>query len=270
MTEPERTARSAVPLTRTSNRVPGSTSAVAAVALLAVALMVPSPSSVPAAQRTGSSPPTAIATPRQPSRASQPAALPPTVTMDWSRPVYYVPTNRRVVFITVDDGIDRRNRWLSLISASRTPVVMFPTGEMMTPAPRYWKLAAALGIRVENHTVSHPDMRWLSLYDQRWQICHQSITVRAIAGRRATLFRAPYGAWSSTTMWAARSCGLKYVVQWDTVVDHGSISYARGGLQPGSIVLLHLRPDFEQDLQVTLAAARQAGLTPALLTDYLR
>jgi hypothetical protein len=107
----------------------------------------------------------------------------------------------------------------------------------------------------------------MSLYDQRWMICHQSISVRAIAGRRATLFRAPYGAWSSTTMWAARSCGLKYVVQWDTVVDHGNISYARGGLQPGSIVLLHLRPDFELDLQVTLAATRQAGLTPALLTD---
>ncbi len=42
------------------------------------------------------------------------------------------------------------------------------------------------------------------------------------------------------------------------------------GCSQGSIVLLHLRPEFEQDLQVTLAAARQAGLTPALLTDYLR
>ena len=251
MTEPEVAAGSAVAGTRTGHRVPISAGIVAAIASLTVALMVPWPTTVLAAQRTEKS-----------------TAVP--VTMDWSRPVYYLPTNRRVVFITVDDGIDRRNRWLSLISSTRTPVVMFPTGEMVTPTPRYWKLAAALGIRVENHTVSHPDLRWLSRYDQRWQICHQSITVRAIAGRRATLFRAPYGAWSSTTMWAARSCGLKYVVQWDTVVDHGNISYARGGLQPGSIVLLHLRPDFELDLQVTLAAARQAGLTPALLTDYLR
>jgi peptidoglycan/xylan/chitin deacetylase (PgdA/CDA1 family) len=202
--------------------------------------------------------------------ASRRAALPPPVPMDWSRPVYYVPTTRRVVFITVDDGIDRRHRWLSLISSTRTPVVMFPTGEMMTPNPRYWKLATALGIPVQNHTVSHPDMRWLSLFDQRWQICQQNITVRAITTRRATLFRAPYGAWSATTMWAARTCGMKHVVQWDTVVDHGTISYARGGLRPGSIVLLHLRPEFEQDLYVTLAAARQAGLTPALLTDYLR
>lgn len=198
------------------------------------------------------------------------SAAPPPVAMDWSRPVYFVPTNRRVIFITVDDGIDRRNKWLSLISTTRTPVVMFPTGEMMTPTPRYWKLARALGIPIENHTVSHPDMRWLSTYDQRWQICTQNITVKAITMRRATLFRAPYGAWTGSTMWAARSCGMKYVVQWDTVVDHGTITYARGGLQPGSIVLLHLRSDFGQDLQVTLAAARQAGLTPALLTDYLR
>jgi hypothetical protein len=92
MTEPEVAAGSAVAGTRTGHRVPISAGIVAAIASLTVALMVPWPTTVLAAQRTEKS--TAVPVPW----TGLAGVLPP--------------TNRRVVFITVTT--DRpRNRWLS-------------------------------------------------------------------------------------------------------------------------------------------------------------
>jgi len=40
-------------------------------------------------------------------------------------------------------------------------------------------------------------------------------------------------------------------------------------LKPGDIVLMHFRPAFVKDFLAALNAIHKAGLTPALLDDYL-
>lgn len=189
---------------------------------------------------------------------------------DGTRPIYFVPTTNRVVFITVDDGIDRQIRWVQLLRSGRWPIVMFPTGEMTDASPAYWRGMLAAGVPLQDHTYSHPDLRWRSTYEQAVQICAGARSIYQATRTKPTIVRPPYGAWNAGTLQAARQCGMRYVVNWDTVVDHGRITYARGSLRPGSIMLLHLTPNFQTDLTVALEAAQRAGLRPAYLTNYLR
>ena len=44
----------------------------------------------------------------------------------------------------------------------------------------------------------------------------------------------------------------------------------RKSLTPGDIVLLHYTPSLRSDLEILLEKMKQAGLTPALLREYLK
>lgn len=238
------------------------TSALLGVSLAAVAVGVPA----------------APTSAQNPTSASTTASKEPVDTRDvtaramWdgTRPIYFVPTSNRVVFITVDDGIDRQIRWVQLLRSGRWPVVMFPSGEMTDASPPYWRGMRAAGVPLQDHTYSHPDLRWRSTYQQAVEICAGARSIYQATRTQPTILRPPYGSWNAATLAAARQCGIRYVVNWDTVVDHGRITYARGSLQPGSIMLLHLTPNFQTDLTVALEAAARAGLRPAYLTNYLR
>lgn len=50
----------------------------------------------------------------------------------------------------------------------------------------------------------------------------------------------------------------------------GGMDYQVGAvLRPGDIVLMHFRPEFEQDLAAFVTAQKAAGLQVVLLEDYL-
>jgi hypothetical protein len=58
---------------------------------------------------------------------------------------------------------------------------------------------------------------------------------------------------------------------WNVQIYGGSISMSdRKSLTPGDIVLLHYTPSLESDLKILLEKIKQAGLTPAILRDYLK
>jgi hypothetical protein len=40
-------------------------------------------------------------------------------------------------------------------------------------------------------------------------------------------------------------------------------------IRPGDIILIHFRPAFAEDVRAALTAMHDAGLTPALLEDYI-
>jgi peptidoglycan/xylan/chitin deacetylase (PgdA/CDA1 family) len=90
-------------------------------------------------------------------------------------------------------------------------------------------------------------------------------------GARPTLFRAPYGNSDEATLQTAGEAGTKYVVNWGSEVIDGQIKFSGPHeFRPGSIVLMHFKPSFEADVNAFVAQARANGLTPALLTDYLK
>jgi peptidoglycan/xylan/chitin deacetylase (PgdA/CDA1 family) len=84
------------------------------------------------------------------------------------------------------------------------------------------------------------------------------------------LFRPPFGDRDNTTLTVAHGCGLKAAFMWKETVDKGKVRYQEGHtVQPGDIILMHFRPAFVKDFLAALRAIHAAGLTPALLEDYI-
>jgi hypothetical protein len=67
-----------------------------------------------------------------------------------------------------------------------------------------------------------------------------------------------------------RDCGLHAALFWKETVNEGIVRFQEGGaVQRGDIILMHFRPHFVDDFIAALTAIKAAGLTPALLEDYL-
>jgi peptidoglycan/xylan/chitin deacetylase (PgdA/CDA1 family) len=119
--------------------------------------------------------------------------------------------------------------------------------------------------------VSHPSLRGLPYAKQKQQICGSADDLGALFGRRPVLFRPPYGEYDKTTLRAAHDCGMKAVLRWKEAANAGHVFYqtAEKKVRPGDIILMHFRPAFVADFLAVLTAIRDAGLTPALLEDYV-
>ncbi|WP_405999082.1 hypothetical protein [Streptomyces sp. NBC_00829] len=126
------------------------------------------------------------------------APKPPAHRLSAAYVVNRVPTDDRVVFLTVDEG------------AARDPQFMRMAGELNLPVSMF-------------RTAGRPELPTLSYEGQRAEICGQ---------RRRWLFHPPHGAYNADTLRAAADCGVRAVV-----VGREFHERARGErLRPGDIV----------------------------------
>ncbi len=193
-----------------------------------------------------------------------PAVAPPASVL------FRVPTTRRVVFLTIDDWNSRTPTELAMIRAARVPMTAFPVAANVAVDVTFFRQISMLGVPLEDHTQTHPVLPALGYAAQKAQICGAADTVKRLTGARPTLFRPPYGAYNDTTRKAAAACGFDHVVCWTATVRNGRLQVVGGRLRPGYIILMHALPTWVEDFTVAVRAARQAGLTMAPLTDYVR
>jgi peptidoglycan/xylan/chitin deacetylase (PgdA/CDA1 family) len=200
----------------------------------------------------------------------QPVPLPTTDTAAfWHR----LPTDQKVAFITIDDGgLARPPEVIDFIWQARIPVTMFLNSPAAAEHTDYFRQIQEAGGVVENHTISHTSLAGSSYDYQKHQICGAADTLEELFGKRATLFRPPFGEYDSTTLRAAHDCGAKAVFHWTETVHEGKVRYQTPEkvVQPGDVLLMHFRPALMDDLLAALKAIHRAGLTPALLEDYVR
>ncbi len=220
----------------------------------------------PPAERTASRPPR----PDRPARTFAPAAR----TLEPSAPlppvISRVPVRSRIVFITVDDGWEKDPSFTRLVRDRHIPLTLFLTNAAVKDDYGYFRGLQRAGALIEDHTMTHPDMRKLSYARQREEICGAAGVYAREYGTRPTLFRAPYGATGTDTLRAARDCGMKAVFFWREVVTGGRIAYqVPGGLHPGDVILVHFRPNMTADFERMLRAIGKQGFTPAPLRGHL-
>ncbi len=67
---------------------------------------------------------------------------------------------------------------------------------------------------IENHTLTHPDLRTLGLEDRKAEICGASKAIGKNIGTKPELLRPPFGSYNAATLTAAQQCGLRAVVLW--------------------------------------------------------
>lgn len=228
-------------------------------------------------------PPGALPRPGEVGRIPRPAdGLPPVISS--------IPTERKVVFLTIDDGWEQDPGFLAQVRDRRIPVAAFVTRDAVeargtadptTQGGRFlgagkWGYVRDLrdaGAMIENHTLTHPNLTALGYEGQRAEICGASQLIRRRTGSPPTLFRPPFGNQNALTRRAAKSCGVHALLLWTaTVQPGGKIAYQVPDrkLRPGDVLLMHFRPNLSRDFRVLVDKIRRRGFELGNLDAYLK
>ncbi|MFD9392212.1 polysaccharide deacetylase family protein [Streptomyces sp. NPDC060000] len=189
-----------------------------------------------------------------------------------------IPTQEKIVFLTFDDGAEKDPRFVTMMRELKIPFTMFLTDSAISSDYGYFKKLQAFGDGVQNHTLTHPNLRTLGAAAQKQEICGQQTKLKDRYGTAPRLFRPPYGNWNEDTRAAAASCGLEAIVLWRESMQIKNMQYQRGDkkLHPGDIILAHFRgPSELKGTTMTgmtvnlLRHIQEQGFTIARLEDYL-
>ncbi|GAA1119733.1 polysaccharide deacetylase family protein [Kitasatospora arboriphila] len=192
--------------------------------------------------------------------------------------VQRVPTEDRVVFLTIDDGAEKDPEFARMTAELGIPYSTFLTGYLARPDWGYFRGLLANGhAATGNHTLNHRDMRKLTAAEQRTEICGQQDELERETGSRPPLFRPPYGEYTDDTLRAAQQCGIRAVALWneEAFPDRMEYRHADRVLHPGDIILTHFRGRAEWGgtmtdvLRRVLRTVDEQGFALALLDDYL-
>jgi peptidoglycan/xylan/chitin deacetylase (PgdA/CDA1 family) len=193
-----------------------------------------------------------------------------TDTIAPARPVYYVDDGPMTIALTIDDGPSPvyTPQILQILEKYKVTASFSMVGKNVTYYPSVAREVADAGHVIVNHTWDHADLATLTEEQARAEIANASDAIHAAVGRVPTIFRAPYGAWSRTTL---EYCASEKLTALDWSVDPRD--WARPGVSKivsnilkntgtGSIILEH---DGGGDRSETVAALKIA--IPRLLDE---
>ncbi|MFJ5550815.1 polysaccharide deacetylase family protein [Streptomyces sp. NPDC093225] len=190
-----------------------------------------------------------------------------------------VPAGQKTVFLTYDDGAEKDPAFLRMVADLKLPISMFLTDGVASSDYGHFAEIKKLGpgSEINNHTLTHPNLRTLPYERQRAEICGQQERLEKRFGAAPRLFRPPYGNYNDATLRAAADCGLEKLVLWRVSMQIHDFQYAEGdALRPGDIVLAHFRgPSELKGTTITQMTARMLrriqdqGYAIGRLEDYL-
>lgn len=188
-----------------------------------------------------------------------------------------VPTKQKIVFLTIDDGAEKDPDFLRMMSELKVPYTAFLSNYLIEEDYGYFRRMQALGVTLDNHTLTHPYLPGLTYEEQKDEICGMQAVMKRQFGKAPTVFRPPYGNYNGDTLRAAKACGIKYAPLWDeeVFVDHWEYRDWDRSLHPGDIVLTHFRgrDDWDgtmvDDMRRFLNKVTREGYAVARMEDYL-
>ena len=214
-----------------------------------------------------------------------PAPPPPAVkpiTLSASDPTVFsrVPLTDKVVFVTIDDGIEKDPKFIQMVKDFQVPVTISLADVLIRDDYAYFEKLYETGyVSIQNHTVDHPlDMPALSAAQQLYEIAAQQDKLRKEYGVTPYIFRPPGGNYNETTIVSARQAGLKGLMLWKEAMQITDMQYQTSvhRLSPGDIILCHFRGPAQLDgetmvhMMIHLFRRIQAqGFTVADITKYV-
>ena len=201
-----------------------------------------------------------------------------------------IPTKRKVVFLTIDDGWEQDPGFVAQVRDQRIPIAAFvmrdaveARGTVDPTAPgRRLPGRGQVGIRTrtarrgrddrEPHAdPSEPAGAWIRAAEGRDLRLLQADP--QAHGNPPTLFRPPFGSQNSLTRKAAKACGIDALLLWTaTVQPGGKIAYQVPDkkLRPGDVLLLHFRPNLSRDFRILVDKIKRRGFELGNLDAYLK
>lgn len=214
-----------------------------------------------------------------------PAPPPPAVkpiTLRASDPTVFsdVPMTEKIVFITIDDGLDKDPEFIQMVKDFRIPLAIDLANLFISDDHAYFEKLYETGfVSIQNHTVDHPlDMPGLPASQQLYEISGQQEILRREYGVTPYIFRPPGGNYDETTIASAGEAGLRGVMLWKEAMEITDMEYqtAAHRLNPGDIILTHFRGpaqlDGESMVHMMIRLYRHIqdqGFTVADITKYV-
>jgi peptidoglycan/xylan/chitin deacetylase (PgdA/CDA1 family) len=174
-----------------------------------------------------------------------PAAKP--VTLSGSHPAVFsrVPMTDKVVFVTIDDGIEKDPRFIQMVRDVQVPLTISLADTLIKDDYAYFEKLYETGyVSIQNHTVTHPlDMPALTAARQLDEISGQQEKLHREYGVTPYIFRPPGGNYDATTITSASKAGLKGLMLWKEAMQISNMQYQTSAhrLSPGDIILCHFR-----------------------------
>lgn len=132
--------------------------------------------------------------------------------------VWEVPTERKLIAITFDDGPNPKNtpKVLDLLKKYDAKATFFVIGEHVLRYPKLTKRVVKEGHELGNHTFSHPSFHNLSQKKIRKEIEEGKKVIHSVSGENGRLFRPPGGAYNEKIVHAANEEGYRVILwSWD-------------------------------------------------------
>jgi peptidoglycan/xylan/chitin deacetylase (PgdA/CDA1 family) len=179
-----------------------------------------------------------------------PAPTPPAVkpiTLSVSNPKVFshVPMTDKVVFVTIDDGIEKDPKFIQMVKDFQIPITISLADVLIRDDYAYFEKLHETGyVSIQNHTVTHPlDMPGLSASRQLDEISGQQEKLHKEYGTTPYIFRPPGGNYDATTIESVREAGLKGLMLWKEAMQITDMEYQTSAhtLNPGDIILCHFR-----------------------------
>ncbi|MFC1417131.1 polysaccharide deacetylase family protein [Streptacidiphilus cavernicola] len=215
--------------------------------------------------------------------APAPPAVPPIkLTRTGTVPVIdSVPTHQKIVFITLDDGLEKDPKFVEMMRELKVPFTMFLMNDAIKSDYGYFKPLQALGNSIQNHTLHHPAMNTVSEDRQKQEVCGDQKILTTQYGTAPFLFRPPYGAGAHTASLnaAVQACGPRAIVYWKESMQITGVQYQTSvhKFQDGDIILAHFRGPAELKGETMtkmfanlIKRIEEQGFTVARLDDYIQ
>ena len=179
-----------------------------------------------------------------------PPPVPPAakaIVLDPADPTVFsdVPMRQDVVFVTIDDGIEKDPAFIQMVEDFKIPITVSLADTLIRDDYAYFaKLYETGFVSMQNHTVNHPlDMPALSFQQQLDEVAGQQVKLEREYGAKPYIFRPPGGNYDATTRAAVRQAGLRGMMLWREAMEIDDMEYqtSRHLLNPGDIILCHFR-----------------------------
>ena len=178
--------------------------------------------------------------------APPPPAVKP-VTLSAADPAVFsrVPLTDKVVFVTIDDGIEKDPRFIQMVRDFQVPITISLADVLIRDDYAYFEKLYETGyVSIQNHTLTHPlDMPALAAARQLDEIAGQQEKLGSEYGVTPYIFRPPGGNYDETTIASASQAGLKGLMLWKEAMQITDMQYQTSAhrLSPGDIILCHFR-----------------------------
>ena len=154
--------------------------------------------------------------------------------------------NKKLVAITLDDGLSYDPRLLDLFEKNHTTATTFLLGQAVADNPKFVERLKADGFEIANHTWDHTSLTKLSASGVRAQLAKTQKAISAITGNQAPYMRPPGGATNASVKQTAAGLGYTVVLWNKSFADTSKAATPErlyhnvmDGLKPGDIILCH-------------------------------